>query len=291
MPAIRFSPLGYVRSFIADTRAALTRVIRDRAALAAILLFLLPWWSLIFLRDDTGWLESLGEIVAVMFLFWWMSRSGSAPAPEVKRPMSETFFAIALAFLWVEWRAAICSGSLFFLPAGFNCFSDFGFAVLPKLFDAVVFPFLILFVVGYGWRAQGVSLNLRAWWIALPVLLAIVAFGFYRHQTEPWQFVQRIGDYFVGAGLPEEFLFRAVLLTRLEAWWRSPGWALFGASAIFGLSHLAINYLVFTNRDWRETWIVLLTFQMGFGYAFAFAYQRTRNIWPIAVLHSIVDAL
>ena len=291
MRAIKFSPLGYVRSVVADARAAFTRVIRDRASLAAILLFLLPWWALVFIRQDSDWLYSLGEIVIVLGLFWWMSRSGSAPAPEVKHPMSESLFAIALVVLWVEWRAGICSGRLPFLPADLNCFSDFGFSVLPKLFDTVAFPFIILLAVGYGWRAQGVNLNWRAWWISLPVLLATVAYGFYTHQSNPIQFVQGTADYFLGAGLPEEFLFRAVLLTRLEAWWRSPGWALFGASAIFGLSHLAIDYLVFTQRDWYETWILVLTFQMGFGYAFAFAYQRTRNIWPIAILHAMVDAL
>ena len=68
-------------------------------------------------------------------------------------------------------------------------------------------------------------------------------------------------------------------------------WALYGASVIFGLTHLPINYLVFTSRDWREAWLTLLTFQMGFGAVLAFAYQRTRNVMPVAVLHALLDAL
>jgi membrane protease YdiL (CAAX protease family) len=36
---------------------------------------------------------------------------------------------------------------------------------------------------------------------------------------------------------------------------------------------------------------MLLTFQTGFGAVFAFAYQRARNIWPIAVMHALVDAM
>ena len=93
------------------------------------------------------------------------------------------------------------------------------------------------------------------------------------------------------AGLPEEILFRALLMTRLEAWWRNAAWAVFGSSVIFGLTHLPIDYLVFNKDNMRESWITLLTFQMGMGAVFAFAYQRVRNIWPIAVLHAIIDAL
>jgi membrane protease YdiL (CAAX protease family) len=80
-------------------------------------------------------------------------------------------------------------------------------------------------------------------------------------------------------------------LTRLEAWWKDSAWALFGASVIFGLAHLPINFFVFTTRDPRETWLTLLTFQMGFGAAFCFAYQRIRNVYPIAVLHMMVNVV
>ena len=274
-----------------DVRASLERVARDRAALATIILLLLPWWSLIFLRDNAAWFESLIQIAALVFAFSWMSRSGSAPLPEVKKPRVESLFAIALIVLWILWRVGICAKSFWFLPADFNCYKSWGFEIAPKLFAQVVFPIAVLFAAGYGWRAQGINLNLRAWWIALPTLLATTAYGLWQHQTSPLTFAQSTVEFFFGAGLPEEVLFRAILLTRLEAWWRSPAWALFGAAAIFGLAHLPINYLVFTSRDWRETWIVLLTFQMGMGAAFAFAYQRTRNVLPVALLHALVDTI
>jgi membrane protease YdiL (CAAX protease family) len=115
--------------------------------------------------------------------------------------------------------------------------------------------------------------------------------GLYLHQKNPLAFAQGIWNFFFGAGLPEEFLFRMLLLSRLEAWWKNPGWALLGASAIFGLSHLPIDYLVFTRNNWRETLITALTFQMGFGFVIGFAFQRTRNIWPLAVLHAMIDAM
>lgn len=287
----QFSLIGYVRSILTDSRGAISRVARDRAALAAVILFLIPWWALLFLRQNTEWVNSLGEIALVIFVFWWMSRSGAAPRPEVNRPALESILAIALVLIWVEWRTITCARILPFLPSDLKCFDDWEFEIIPKLIEMTLVPFIFLRAMGYNLRSQGIALDLRAWWIALPVLLGIGAYGLYLHHDKLLPFVQGIGNYFFGAGLPEEYLFRAFLLTRLEAWWRRPGWALFGSAAIFGLSHLAIDYLVFTNRDWRETWITVLTFQMGFGFAFGFAYQRTRNIWPVALLHAMVDAL
>lgn len=286
-----FSPAGYVRAVLADAREALLRVARDRAALAVIILFLLPWWSLIFLRQNAEWVYSFGEIVPVVLVFWWMSRSGAAALPEIKHPALEAVLAIALVLIWVEWRTAICGKLLPFLPSDLKCFDNWEFEIIPKLIEMTLFPIILLRAMGHNLRSQGLTVNLRAWWIALPVLLATGAYGLYLHHDKLLPFLQRIGNFFFGAGLPEEYLFRAFLLTRLEAWWRRPGWALFGSAVIFGLSHLSIDYLVFTNRNWRETWITALTFQMGFGFAFGFAYQRTRNIWPIALLHAIVDAL
>jgi membrane protease YdiL (CAAX protease family) len=291
LPRIRFSPRNYVRSILHDVRATLYRVAQDRAALVAIILFVLPWWSLIFIRENTDWLWSFGEMVAVIFAYWWMSRSGAMAAPQVKHPRAEALFAIVLVALWMIWRVGICANLLPFLPANFSCFKNIEFEIAPKIVEQVIVPIAVLFVLGYRWRAQGIDINFRAWRISLLALLGVAAYGLYLHWNDLPSFGQRIVEYYFAAGLPEEILFRAVLLTRLEAWWKNSAWALFGASMIFGLSHLPIDYLVFTSRDWRETWITLLTFQLGMGVAFCFAYQRTRNIWHLAVIHALIDAL
>jgi membrane protease YdiL (CAAX protease family) len=125
----------------------------------------------------------------------------------------------------------------------------------------------------------------------LPALVVLLGYGVYQHLSDVPAYGRTVVEFFFGAGLPEEILFRVMLLTRLEAWWRNSAWALFGASVIFGLTHLPINYLVFTSRDWREAWMILLSFQMGFGAVFAFAYQRTRNVLPLAVVHALVNAM
>ena len=67
--------------------------------------------------------------------------------------------------------------------------------------------------------------------------------------------------------------------------------AILGSSIIFGLTHLPINFFVFASRNWNEVWLTALTFQMGMGAVFAFAYARTRNVLPLAVVHALVDAV
>jgi membrane protease YdiL (CAAX protease family) len=287
----RFSLRGYAHSVWRDAIAALGRVWHDPGALVAIAVFLLPWLSLVFLKPDWSWLESFGEVVFVGLAFWWLSRSGAAAAVGIKYPVLESILAIGLVLLWLEWRIGICAKFFPFLPSSFSCYENTNYEVAPKLVESVLIPFVILLVLGYRWRAMGIDWNWRAWWISLPALLMAAGVGLYLHQKQPLTFIQGIGSFFFGAGLPEEFLFRMLLLSRLEAWWKSPGWALLGASAIFGLSHLPIDYLVFTRNNWRDTFIMALTFQMGFGFIFGFAFQRTRNIWPLAVLHAMVDAM
>ncbi len=295
MPRINLSPRAYGVGLARDFFGALRRVARDRAALAAIILLLLPWFALVFIRAEPGWVESLGGMTLIVALFWFTSRSGAAPAPIVKRPRLEFLLALVLVILWVEYRAAMCGKFLPFLPPNFACYNNLELEVLPKLMVHVVVPVATLLVVGYGLRAQGLHWSWRAWWVALLPIGVYVALRFVMHPRDIAQFAEASRDnlvfHFFGAGLPEEVLFRAFLLTRLEAMTKNSGWALFAGSLIFGLAHLPIDYLVFTNRDWRETWLLLLTFQTGYGATFAFAYQRIRNVYPIAVLHALVNVV
>ncbi len=286
-----FSPRRYAASVWRDTRLSLGRVRNDWTALLAIAVFVLPWLSLFWLRHNYDWLQSFAEIAFFGFLFWWMSRSGGAAAPDIKYPALELILALCLVLVWVGWRIGICANVFPFLPPNLNCYQSPEYDIAPKLVENVVIPGAILLALGYRWRALGVQWSWRAWWITLPALMVAAAVGLYLHQKQPFGFVQGTGNFIVGAGLPEEFLFRMVLLTRLEGWMKNSSWSLLAASVIFGLSHLPIDYLVFTKHDWRETWITALTFQMGYGFVFAFAYQRIRNIWPLALLHGMVDAM
>ena len=283
--------IEYARAALRDCRAAVCALARDRAALVALIVLILPWWSLVFLRDDFNWLSTLGGALAIALAYWWLSRSGGAPASAVKYPRAESLFAFALVAVWIAWRIAICGKFLPFLPDNFVCFKNLTFEIVPKLLEQVIVPIVVLFVLGYRWRAQGLAWDWCAWWISLPALVALTGYGVWGHWNDLPKFGASAVEYFFAAGLPEEVLFRALLFTRLEAWWRNSAWAILGSSIIFGLTHLPINFFVFASRNWNEVWLTALTFQMGMGAVFAFAYARTRNVLPLAVAHALVDAL
>jgi membrane protease YdiL (CAAX protease family) len=288
---ISFSPRQCITSIIRDALDSVLRVLHDPPAIATLMLLALPWWSLLLLRDNLDWVSTVGGIVAIALAFWWMSRSGASPFPEIKKPRLEFLFALGVTALWVEWRVGICAHLFFFLPARFNCFQSTEFETVPKVAEMVIFPIAVLYFAGYGLREQGLNWNWRAWWVTLPALLAVLGYAIFQHQSELPKLASTTVGYFFAAGLPEELLFRSILLTRLEAWWRNSAWALFASAVIFGLTHLPIDFLVFNRQNLGEAWITLLTFQMGLGGVFAFAYQRVRNVWPLALLHAIVDAL
>jgi membrane protease YdiL (CAAX protease family) len=282
---------NYVRAVWSDCRAATRALAHSRAALVALIVLLLPWWALIFLRNDLNWLSGFGGALGIAFSYWYLSRSGGEPASEVKYPRAESLFAFALVGIWIVWRIAICGKLLPFLPSDFVCFKNWAFEILPKVFEQVIVPVVVLFALGYRWRALGLTWSWRAWWMSLPAILVLLAFGVFTY----WNALPRFGwqtlEYFLGAGLPEEMLFRMLLFTRLEAWWRNSAWALLGSSIIFGLTHLPINFFVFAARNWNEVWLTALTFQMGMGAALALAYQRARNVWPLTLVHALVNAL
>lgn len=282
---------NYVRAVWRDVLAALGALARDRAALITLIVLILPWWALIFLRDDLNWLSAFASACGMALAYWYFSRSGGAPASEVKHPCAESLFVFALIGVWIAWRIAICGKFLPFLPDDFVCFKNWAFEIVPKVVEQVIVPVIVLWMLGYRWRALGLTWSWRAWWISLPTLLALIGYGVFTHWNQLPRFGWQTVEYFFGAGLPEEMLFRALLFTRLEAWWRNSAWALLGSSIIFGLTHLPINFFVFTSRDWNQVWITALTFQMGVGAALVFAYHRTRNVWPLAVVHALIDAL
>lgn len=88
-----------------------------------------------------------------------------------------------------------------------------------------------------------------------------------------------------GAGLPEEFLYRAVIQTRLEAVLKSPVRAIIITSLLFGGVHLVAH-----ERD-GILWQLTNAFGMKalLGFVFGHLYYRTRSLWPGTLLHATLD--
>jgi membrane protease YdiL (CAAX protease family) len=208
--------------------------------------------------------------------------------PAVRQVERETIFALALVLLWVLWRVANYAGGIQISCAGPGWCVDWCAVIVPKMLGMVIVPVVVLKLARYTFTALGLSIARRVWLPALAPILALVALGLNAQGAEAFGLSALC--FFFSAGLPEEVLFRGVLQTRLEAWLKNPAWALFLASFIFGASHLPINLHGFGLADWMDAVGAAFTFQMGYGFAFGLAYQRVRNLWPLAVVHALVDA-
>lgn len=101
----------------------------------------------------------------------------------------------------------------------------------------------------------------------------------------------------VEAGLNEEFLFRAVLQTRLAAWLKSMWAGVFVSSVIFGLAHAPGLFMRggpgvdgWSSDPWQviaHAIAVLSPISLLFGLI----YARTKSLLLVVLLHGLVDVL
>ncbi len=134
---------------------------------------------------------------------------------------------------------------------------------------------------------MGFSFDKFSWLASLLPIAALIVYGLTHHPLE--NFAVSSTCFFFGAGLPEEFLYRAFLQTRLEAILRRPLWAVWLASFAFGLSHVPID-LGGSFLHWQDALLTAFTYQMTVGFALGYAYMRTRSVLPLSLLHTFIDA-
>ncbi len=93
-------------------------------------------------------------------------------------------------------------------------------------------------------------------------------------------FFRGVAVYFAVA-LPEEVLFRGILLTLLQRSlpWRRPTAALLLSSGLFGLAH-------WKERDWRYVFLAGLA-----GVFYGRTFLATGSVIPAALTHGVVDFL
>ena len=101
----------------------------------------------------------------------------------------------------------------------------------------------------------------------------------------------------IEAGLNEEFLFRAVLQTRLTAWFKSAWAGVFVTSLIFGIAHAPGLFIRggpgvdgWSTDPWQ---VVAYTFAVlaPMGLLFGLIYVRTKSLLLVVLLHGLVDVL
>ncbi len=264
------------------------RLLRDRAALLIFVLILLPW-LLLFIHDrGLGSLRPLPWIFLFIIFYWWIGHQRSLTRLEIRNPRLELFVALFLAAFWILYRVGEY-WHWYSIPTfglGHSC-GPISETPLPKMVEMFFVPLIFLLISGYSWGQSGFTMDKFSWLAAVPAILTLMGLGLIDHKPQP--FAVSAACYFFGAGLPEEFLFRVFLQSRLEAVIRRPLWAIWLASFIFGLSHIPID-LAGNLNNWQSALLTAFTYQLTIGFALGYAYERTRNVLPLTIIHTLIDS-
>lgn len=277
-----------VRQFVGDSKDAVRAFAKNRSALIVVNLLLLPWFAVIVSGRNTNPFPALGEIFGIVFVYWFFTRRQAVEWLPVRSPIIETALALALVLIWMLFRIGQYA-ELYQLPQlAVLSVKDIFETIVPKLVEMVLVPVAMWSALRYRPRELGLRANPRAWIPALVPILALVGFGLSNNRPQEWW--ESCVYFFLGAGLPEELLFRSVLQPRLEALVKSPVWGLYLASFVFGASHLPINLSNASANNWLSAFESAFTFQLSVGFALGFAFQRVRNVLPLTVIHTLINA-
>lgn len=280
-----------MRSFLPaiqrDLRDLPSNFIRDRDALAITSLILLPWLILYIQGRNLDTLQPLTWILAFIAFYWLIGHQRVRTHFEFRKPRLELFVALFFVALWIIYRVGEYWHWYTIPTFGLNnsC-GPISETPLPKMIEMFILPFVFLLILRYSLGQIGFKWDAFSWLAALVPLVILIVFGLANHK--PQSFAISFACYFFGAGLPEEFLFRAFLQTRLEAVMRRPIWAVWLASFIFGLSHVPID-LAGNLNNWQYALTTAFTYQMTVGFALGYAYMQTRNILPLSFIHTFID--
>jgi CAAX protease family protein len=273
---------------IRDVREAGRSLWHDRVSQAVIVLFMLPWIAAIAVHRNLNMWMPLAMICGIVALYWLFTRKRHEGNLPVRRPFAESAVALAFVAAWIAYRVGEYVHLIVLPPLRSDCCGDLTDTIIPKLVEMLLVPLLLFLLLRYSITMLGLGLPRGAWLPALVPIIALILEGL-NHQ-KPGGLVTRTFSFYIAAGLPEEFLFRGLLQSRLEAFTRHPGLGMFLAAFVFGFSHLPIDLYGSGWAHWQTALESAFTFQMGVGLALGFAFQRTRNVWPLTVIHALIDA-
>lgn len=290
--------------------------VRVGTAAKPIGLYLLVWGA------ATGYLALKGAdwtfpIIAILIfgltlsaITWGFTRKFDAPVISVARPRKESLGLLAYvaiyALLFVGWGLGALKQSI--VPGQIQEIA----VLIYKLVIHVGLPAIVLIAMGGAVRPLlTAGSNDRRWWIAF-VGMSIVLFGLLAvvspslsqigalKLTPSAAILSVLGAWLwlsLEAGLCEEFLFRAVLQTRLAAWLKSPVAAILLVSLVFALAHWPGLYIRGTpdtdgySTDPAQVAAFTIATLSPISILFGVLWQRTRSLLLVALLHGAVDAL
>lgn len=277
-----------MRSFLRNTWLDLRALVRNREVLIIAALLILPWIIQAVRTREWTVLQPLTWIFGFIAFFWLIGHRRSLPPLQLRRPRLELVFALALAGLWILYRVGEYWRwyTVPTLGLGNSC-GPISETPIPKMIEMFLVPVLFLLALKYSFKAMGFSFDKFSWLASLLPIIILIIYGLANHPLK--QLAISSTCFFFGAGLPEEFLYRAFIQTRLEAVLRRPLWAVWLAAFVFGLSHVPID-LAGSFVHWPDALLTAFTYQMTVGFALGYAYMRTRNVLPLSLVHTFIDA-
>lgn len=286
------------------------------AAIAAALAYALLWGGSTAYLYATGGDWSTGVAVITIFglalggAAWLLTRGADAPRVEVKRPAIESGAIIVyLALYAVLFLGFGMTWARQALPEG----QQQELLVMGlKLGVHIVLPAILLILLGakLGPITQ-LGLSGRKFWRTLIVLgliilalVCVITPSLKQISGIPPTFETMIWAVPLGfiwitleAGACEEFLFRAVLQTRLTSWFNSAWAGVIVTAVIFGLAHAPGLFM--RGGPGVDGWstdplqVVAHTIAVlsPIGLTFGLIYARTKSLLLVILLHGLVDVL
>ena len=220
--------------------------------------------------------------------------------------------------LYLIWGVALSEA---LVPASWLASARGKFAVVffRKLIVFVAIPFgLFRAIFGYRWRDFGLQFaGVRA--LAgnhLPVVLALSAgILIFQYFLGGGAAPIRRGEFhasqlmvglplcfawlFLEAGLVEEFFFRALIQTRLAAWFKSEVSGVALMALLFGLAHApgfilrhaGLEEAIGTNPSPADSIAYAIVVLSVGGIMFGIVWARTKNLWAVMIIHAATDLL
>ncbi|MCB0402360.1 MAG: CPBP family intramembrane metalloprotease [Flavobacteriales bacterium] len=215
--------------------------------------------SKIIFRNNNIQLLIIGLIVILYFLVL----SGQFPQTSLLNKLSEPV------------------RHFFYEPIMILGFSSTVNSILVNNAIAVIIPLLLLLVFTKQTKEFYVDkLNVRILILLTLLYLPIIIFG----QKPVDEIVAELPIYLFIAVIPEEFLFRGFLQSRLESAFKNPLNAILLTSIIFGLIHLPINIRMYGETVGIATCIGNNAFG---GLFIGYLFYKTRSIWTVIIFHLI----
>jgi len=283
---------------------------------AAAGLYLVVWAASVacLARAGAGWTDAVTVFaifgVALTGLAWLLTRGADAPPIPVARPALESgviliylaLYAVGFLVFGMNWaRHVVAPGREQEL-----------LVMALKLAVHVVAPSILLVLLGAKLRPlfQAGLAHVKFWrtlivlGAAFLALLSVISPSLRQiadlHPTPlllAWAAPASFVWIALEAGLNEEFLYRAVLQTRLAALFRSPAAGVAATALLFGLAHAPGLYLRGGPGvdGWSHDPIEVVAYTIAtlspVGLLFGVIYMRTKSLLLVVLLHGLVDVL